>query len=250
MMVNPIIQGVLGSLAAGLATSIGALPALFFKGINKKFYHLTLGLAAGIMLAATFFSLLVPALEKGSALLVGAGIFAGALLIHLVDRHVPHDHFIKGHHGPKSTRLKGITLVLMAITIHNFPEGMAVGVGFAGGGMAGGLTLALGIGIQNIPEGMAVALPLKSEGYSSWQAFKWATLTGLVEPVGGLVGATLVTLARPFLPFIMALAAGAMLFVISEEMIPETHSQGLERLATFSLIGGFVLMMLLDVLLG
>ncbi len=250
MTVHPIVQGLLGSLAAGTATSLGALPALFFKGISRKAYHITLGLAAGIMLAATFFSLLLPALKRGHALVVGLGIITGALLIHMVDRHVPHEHFIKGPEGPPSTRLKGLSLVLMAITIHNFPEGMAVGVGFAGGGMAGGLPLALGIGIQNIPEGMAVALPLRSEGYSPWQAFKWATLTGLVEPLGGLVGATLATLARPFLPFIMALAAGAMLFVISEEMIPETHSRGLERLATFSLIGGFVLMMLLDVLLG
>ncbi len=250
MIESPILQGVFGSLAAGLATSIGAMPAFFFKSISKKFYHLTLGLAAGIMLAATFFSLLLPALEKGNVFLVGAGIFAGALLIHLMDKHVPHHHFLKGREGPQETRLKRLGLVLMAITIHNFPEGMAVGVGFASGGMAGGFTLALGIGIQNIPEGMAVALPLRSEGYSPWQAFRWATLTGLVEPLGGLVGATLATLARPFLPLIMALAAGAMLFVISEEMIPETHSQGLERLATFSLIGGFVFMMLLDVLLG
>jgi ZIP family zinc transporter len=208
-----------------------------------------LGFAAGVMLAATAFSLLIPAIEDGGAWVAVGGLLLGALVLHLIDRFVPHEHFIRGHEGP-SSRLRKIWLFVIAITIHNFPEGLAVGVGFGGGALGPAIALAIGIGLQNMPEGLAVALPLVGEGYSRRRALLYATLTGLVEPIGGLLGVSLVMLAEPLLPWGLAFAAGAMLFVISDEIIPESHRNGHERLATFGVMIGFAVMMLLDVLLG
>jgi zinc transporter, ZIP family len=172
----------------------------------------------------------------------------GAIGLFFVHRLVPHEHFLLGKEGPDSKRLERIWLFIIAITLHNFPEGMAVGVGFAGGDMSNGTSLAVGIGLQNVPEGFAVAISLLSIGYSRPTAFWVALLTGLVEPVGGAIGAAAVTLAEPLMPIILGLAAGAMLFVISDEIIPETHRRGYETIATFSLLGGFVAMMFLDTL--
>jgi ZIP family zinc transporter len=251
--------GVLGSLLAGLCTGVGALGIFLVRRLNPRIEDGLLSAAAGVMLAATFFSLLLPALERADALttsralavsMVAAGLLAGAAGLFVVHRLVPHEHFLMGKEGPDSTRLKRIWLFIIAITLHNFPEGMAVGVGFAGGDRSNGTSLAIGIGLQNLPEGFAVAISLLTIGYSRATAFWVATLTGLVEPLGGTIGAAAVTLAEPLMPAILGLAAGAMLFVISDEIIPETHRRGYENLATFSLLGGFVAMMYLDVIFG
>jgi len=232
------------------------LPAFIFKNVPEKLLNTLLGGAAGVMLAAASFSLIVPGIESGNSLWPGIGVYivifgmlAGALTLDIVDKCLPHEHFIIGHEGP-SSRLKRIWLFVFAITIHNFPEGMAVGVGFGSGNISDGISLAMGIGIQNMPEGLAVALPLMGLGYSRSRSFSIAVLTGLVEPVGGVLGAGAVTLFHPVLPFALAFAAGAMLFVISDEIIPETHARGRSRLATWGVMVGFVIMMALDNLLG
>lgn len=251
-----VATGILASLLAGLATGVGALPALFFKNVPDRLMSTLLGGAAGVMLAATSFSLIVPGIEHGNLLWPGHGVYVvaigilfGALCLDLVDRLLPHEHFILGHEGP-SSRMKRIWLFIIAITIHNFPEGLAVGVGFGGGDIADGTSLAIGIGLQNMPEGLAVALPLLALGYTRLKAIGIATLTGLVEPVGGILGVGAVSIFHPVLPIGMAFAAGAMLFVISDEIIPETHAKGRSRLATFGIIIGFIIMMTLDNLLG
>jgi ZIP family zinc transporter len=251
-----VATGLLASFLAGLATGVGALPAIFFKNVPDRVLNTALGGAAGVMLAATSFSLIVPGIEHGNLLWPGYGVYVvafgillGAFCLDLVDRLLPHEHFILGHEGP-SSRMKRIWLFIIAITIHNFPEGLAVGVGFGGGDIANGTSLAIGIGLQNMPEGLAVALPLLGLGYSRLKAIGIATLTGLVEPVGGLLGVGAVTVFQPILPLGLAFAAGAMLFVISDEIIPETHAKGRSRLATFGIIIGFVIMMSLDNLLG
>jgi len=251
-----VATGLIASLLAGLATGVGALPALFFKSVPDRLMSTLLGGAAGVMLAATSFSLIVPGIEHGNLLWPGYGVyvvaislFGGAICLDLVDRLLPHEHFILGHEGP-SSKMKRIWLFIIAITIHNFPEGMAVGVGFGSGDIANGTSLAIGIGLQNMPEGLAVALPLLGLGYSRLKAIGIATLTGLVEPVGGLLGVAAVSIFHPVLPIGLAFAAGAMLFVISDEIIPETHAKGRSRLATFGIIVGFIIMMTLDNLLG
>ena len=250
-----VATGLIASLLAGLATGVGALPALFFKNVPDRLMSTLLGGAAGVMLAATSFSLIVPGIEHGNLLWPGYGVyvvaislFGGAICLDLVDRLLPHEHFILGHEGP-SSKMKRIWLFIIAITIHNFPEGMAVGVGFGSGDIANGTSLAIGIGLQNMPEGLAVALPLLGLGYSRLKAIGIATLTGLVEPVGGLLGVAAVSIFHPVLPIGLAFAAGAMLFVISDEIIPETHAKGRSRLATFGIIVGFIIMMTLDNLL-
>ncbi len=254
--VDPILLGLVASLLAGLATAIGALPTLVTRSISPRIQDGLLGMAAGVMLAATIFSLLIPAMEHAGgglrgALVAGIGLFIGGFFLDMVDRYSPHQHFIKGPEGGGAvSSLQRIWLFIIAITIHNFPEGLAVGVGIGSGDLGSGLSLAMGIGLQNIPEGMAVALALLSERYSLGQVFLITLLTGLVEPVGGLLGVTAVTLAHSILPLALAFAAGAMLFVISDEIIPETHERGNERTATYMLLLGFVTMMLLDTTLG
>jgi len=247
-----VVIGFIASILAGLATGVGALPALFFKDISDKLFNSLLGAAAGVMLAATAFSLLVPGIEYGNEIwpgkglwIVSAGMIIGALFLHLADNHLPHLHFDSIPDANKES-LQKIWLFIIAITIHNFPEGMTVGVSFGAGDMKNGIVLAIAIALQNIPEGLAVALPLVGLGYNKWKAVGIATLTGLVEPVGGLLGVTMVTVFSSILPIAMGFAAGAMLFVISEEIIPETHSKGRSRYATFSLMIGFIIMMILD----
>jgi len=255
-----LLYGLGASAAAGLATGLGALPGLFFKDLSQKVLDTLLGFAAGVMLAATAFSLIVPGIEYGetnydsaplAVLVMVGGILFGAIFLDRLDKWIPHEHFVKGHEGPSSS-LRKTWLFVLAITLHNLPEGLAVGVGFGGGteeAIDQGTTLALGIGLQNMPEGLAVLLPLVREGYGRGRALWIATATGLVEPVAGALGAGLVGLFGPVLPFGMAFAAGAMLFVISDEIIPETH-RGSARLATFGVMVGFVVMMAMDVLLG
>lgn len=251
-----VVIGFVASILAGLATGVGALPALFFKNISNNLFNALLGAAAGVMLAATAFSLLVPGLAYGNQLWPGNGIYIvslgmllGAVFLHFADRQLPHVHF-DAVSDKNLKSLKKIWLFIIAITIHNFPEGMSVGVSFGSGDMNNGVVLAIAIALQNVPEGLAVALPLLGLGYNKWRAIGIATLTGLVEPVGGLLGITMVTIFEPVLPVAMGFAAGAMLFVISEEIIPETHSNGRSRYATFALMLGFVVMMFLDNLLG
>ena len=252
-------MGFLGSLLAGLLTGVGALGVFLFRTLTPRLEDGLLSFAAGIMLAAAFFSLLLPAIEYGelqfhsrnlAVAVVITGLLCGAGALFLMHRCLPHEHFLAGHEGPDAKALSRIWLFVFAITLHNFPEGMAVGVGFAGGDIANGMTLATGIGIQNVPEGLAVAVSLVAVGYSRLRAFLVGLLSGLVEPVGGLFGAVAVSLAGPLMPWTLAFAAGAMLFVISDEIIPETHRRGFENLATFSLLIGFAFMMYLDATLG
>ncbi|MDD1617369.1 MAG: zinc transporter, ZIP family [Methylococcaceae bacterium NSP1-2] len=251
-----VVIGFLASILAGLATGVGALPALFFKNISNNLFNSMLGAAAGVMLAATAFSLLVPGIEFGNAIwpakgiyVVSLGMLVGAAFLHYADKQLPHVHFASIS-DTQLNSLKKVWLFIIAITIHNFPEGMSVGVSFGSGEMKNGVVLAIAIALQNIPEGLAVALPLVGLGYNKWRAVGIATLTGLVEPVGGLLGITMVTAFQPILPIAMGFAAGAMLFVISEEIIPETHSNGRSRYATFALMMGFIIMMVLDNMLG
>ncbi|MFA5530370.1 MAG: ZIP family metal transporter [Thiohalomonadaceae bacterium] len=259
MMFSPFLTGVLASLAAGLATGVGALPLFALRTVDARTQDMMLGFGAGVMLAASFFSLLNPALAEGTlrfdsaalaATVVVTGFLSGGLLFFGADHWLPHEHFIAGPEGADPHKLRRIWLFVIAITIHNFPEGLSVGVGFGSGNMSNGLALTIGIALQNMPEGLVVALALAAEGYRRWQAFTVALLTGLVEPVGAVLGAGIVTLAAGMLPWMLALAAGAMIYVISDEIIPETHRKGFQKEATGSVMVGFVVMMFLDVVLA
>ena len=252
---NTFLVGMLASIGAGLMTGIGAIPIFFTKNISQKMLDALLGFAAGVMLAATSFSLIIPSIEYAGgglrgALITSAGILAGGIFLDLTDKYSPHIHLLDNRQEGISASLKRIWLFIIAITIHNFPEGLAVGVGFGDNNISNGLILAIGIGLQNIPEGLAVALALVRENYSPKKAFLIALLTGLVEPIGGFLGLWMVKFFQPILPFTLAFAAGAMLFVISDEIIPETHRGGHEREATYGIMIGFVVMMILDVTLG
>ncbi len=245
MIEDVIWLGSAASLVAGLATGAGALPVLFTKKISDKLLDVLLGFSAGVMLAATAFSLIVPAIDLSSPWVAAFGIIIGAIVLYVADRFIPHFHPALGPEGP-SSGLSRAWLLILAITIHNFPEGLAVGVSFGSGEVAAGFVIAMAIGLQNMPEGLAVALPLLREGYSRRRSLWYGTLTGLVEPVGGLLGVALVSVFHPILPWALAFAAGAMLFVVSDEMIPESHRKGFEKEATFGFMVGFVIMMLLD----
>ena len=250
LFTDPISLGILASLLAGGATGLGAIPVLLGGDFSRRTLDIMLGIAAGVMLAASAFSLLVPALEMvvdwvGVISVVSFGFLFGGVFIHLSDKYIPHEHFVKGPEGPKSSMSK-VWLLVLAITIHNFPEGLAVGVSFGVGDIAGGISVAVAIGLQNVPEGLAVAAPLVREGYSKKYAAGLALLTGLVEPIGGVLGVTIVVVAAFLLPYGLAFAAGAMIFVVGEEMVPESHAAGNERAATWGLMIGFVVMMMLD----
>jgi len=242
---DTVLLGSVVSLFVGLATGVGALPVLVTKQVSDRLLDVMLGFSAGIMLAATSFSLIIPAIALNGPLVAAVGIVVGAFVLHLIDRFIPHLHPTMGAEGPPS-KLSKVWLFVIAITIHNFPEGLAVGVSFGSGNVADGFVVAMAIGLQNMPEGLAVALPLLREGYSRRRSVWYGTLTGLVEPVGGVLGVGLVAIFHPILPWALAFAAGAMLFVVSDEIIPESHRKGFEREATFGLIAGFVIMMFLD----
>jgi zinc transporter, ZIP family len=249
------LVGVLFSLAAGLATGLGAILVFFTRNISVKLQDIFMGFGAGVMLAAISFSLIIPGLEAAgngvsAALIVVAGILIGGIFLAFIDKVIPHDHFITGHEGIDTRKLKKVWLFIFAITLHNFPEGMAVGVGFGGGDILKGISLAIGIGLQNIPEGLIVALALIAHKYGIMKSFLIALATGLVEPIGGLLGAGIVSVFMPLLPWALAFAAGAMLFVISDEIIPESHRKGFAKQATFGLMVGFVVMLFLDVVFG
>ncbi len=254
-----LVIGAIASLGAGLATVIGALPVLLPINLTQRVQGIMLGFGGGVMLAATSFSLIVPATEAAiaqgqsqtsAALIIVIGILLGGLFLQLAHQFLPHEHFFKGQENVRYNNLKRIWLFIAAITIHNFPEGLAVGVNFGNNNITNGIPVALGIGLQNIPEGLVVALSLVAEKYSAGYAVWISLLTGLVEPIGGLIGLGVVNIANFILPWAMAFAAGAMLFVISDEIIPESHRQGLEKEGTIGVMVGFVIMMFLDIALG
>ena len=244
----------LTALGVGSATVIGALIGFAFKGISHKFSDIVLSFAAGVMLAAAVLGLIVPSIENGGKwgiLVTVAGIFAGAICLNLVDKIVPHLHKLAGDdiESHKSTSLSKVMLFVTAIAIHNLPEGIAAGVGFGAGDTAGALVIAGGIALQNIPEGLVIIAPMLAAGVKPKKTFLIAALTGFIEIVGTLIGYA-VGFASAILPFALAFAGGTMLYVISDEMIPETHAHGSERGATYALLVGFCLMLVTDVLLG
>lgn len=246
-----MFEMLLASTLAGLATGIGALPILFIKTISHKVRDTMLGFAAGVMVAASCFSLILPALEIGSIWETVGGIIAGVFVLTLVDTFIPHIHPGEMHANGEDFKVwRRALLMIIAITLHNIPEGLAVGVGYGSEEIGIGLVIAVAIAAQNAPEGLVVAAPLRERGIKPWKVLAIATATGLVEPIGALFGYAVVSVAAGLLPFALAFAAGAMLFVVSSELMPETHGHGYEKLATLSFIGGFILMMLLDHLLG
>ena len=245
----------LTALGVGGATVIGALIGFIFKGISHKFSDIVLSFAAGVMLAAAVLGLIVPSVEYGGKwgiLITVAGIFVGAVCLNLVDKVVPHLHKMAGDdiESHRNSSLSKVMLFVTAIAIHNLPEGIAAGVGFGAGDTAGALVIAGGIALQNIPEGMVIISPMLAAGVKPKKTFLIAALTGLVEVVGTLIGFFAVSIASAILPFALAFAGGTMLYVISDEMIPETHAHGSERGATYALLVGFCLMLVTDVLLG
>jgi len=246
----------LTALGVGGATVIGAVIGFLFKKISHRFSDIVLAFAAGVMLAAAVLGLILPSLEYGGKyglIITVAGIFAGAASLSLIDKLTPHLHNllgpdIEGH--DKNANLNKVLLFVMAIAIHNFPEGIAAGVGFGSGNDAEALLIAGGIALQNIPEGMVIIAPMLTAGVSARKTFLCAMATGLVEVIGTLLGYLAVSIASAILPFALAFAGGTMLYVISDEMIPETHAHGSERGATYALLVGFCIMLVSDVLLG
>ncbi len=247
----------LTALGVGGATVIGALIGFIFKETSHKFSDIVLAFAAGVMLAAAVFGLIMPSVEYGGKyglLVTVAGVFTGALCLNGVDKLVPHLHKMSGGLGEEDHRgnekLNKVLLFVLAIAIHNLPEGIAAGVGFGSGNTAEALVIAGGIALQNIPEGMVIIAPMLAAGIKPKKTFLFAALTGVVEVLGTLLGYFAVSLSTAILPFALAFAGGTMLYVISDEMIPETHAHGSERGATYSLLVGFCLMLVCDVLLG
>ena len=247
---------ILTALGVGGATLIGAILGFIFKGISHRFSDIVLSFAAGIMLSAAVLGLILPSLEYGGKwgiLVTVAGIFAGALALNVIDKIVPHLHKMAGSDIESHSNSEGLSKVLLfvtAIAIHNLPEGIAAGVGFGGGDTSQALLIAGGIALQNIPEGMVIIGPLLASGVSAKRTFIIAALTGVVEVIGTFIGFFAVSVSQIILPFALAFAGGTMLYVISDEMIPETHAHGSERGATYALLVGFCVMLISDVLLG
>ena len=245
----------LTALGVGGATIIGVAVGFIFKNISHKFSDIVLSFAAGVMLAAAVLGLIIPSIEYGGKfgqIITVGGIFAGAEAISLIDKLVPHLHKLAGADPEDHTasKLTKVLLFVTAIAIHNLPEGIAAGVGFGSGNDAQALVIAGGIALQNIPEGMVIIGPMLAAGIKPKRTFALAALTGLVEVVGTLIGYLAVSVATAILPFALAFAGGTMLYVISDEMIPETHAHGHQRGATYALLLGFCLMLVTDVLLG
>jgi ZIP family zinc transporter len=246
-------------------TALGAAGVFFFKTVNKRVLNAMLGFAAGIMIAASFWSLLAPAIEMSeggplpSWFPAVVGFLVGGLFLWIIDKILPHLHIgqpTEAAEGVKTQWQRSVLLVL-AITPHNFPEGLAVGVAFGavaaglpGASLAGAVALAIGIGLQNLPEGLAVSVPLRREGMGRFKAFMYGQASGMVEPIAGVLGAAAVLLIKPLLPYALAFAAGAMIYVVIEELIPEAQQEEDTHAATIGGMLGFALMMLLDVALG
>ncbi len=265
---NPVVQALLATLFTWFVTAVGSATVFFFKKINKKVLNAMLGFAAGVMIAASFWSLLAPAIDMAEALdqnavfMAAAGFLSGGAFLFLADKLMPHLHMgqkTKDAEGIKTSWERSVLLVL-AITLHNIPEGLAVGVAFGAAALGmptattvGAIALAIGIGLQNFPEGAAVSIPLRREGMSRWKSFFYGQASGIVEPFAGVLGAYAVVHMQRILPFALAFAAGAMIYVVVEELIPEAH-QGDDNLrsdiATLGCLVGFTIMMILDVSLG
>ena len=262
---DPIVQALLATCFTWFVTALGASAVFFFRTVNRKVLDGMLGFAAGVMIAASFWSLLAPAIEMAEEaggipwLPATVGFLLGGAFLWGVDKLLPHLHIgypTEEAEGLQTTWRRSVLLVL-AITLHNFPEGLAVGVAFgaAAAGMpsatvAGAVALALGIGLQNFPEGMAVSVPLRREGMSRFRAFWYGQMSGMVEPIAGVLGAAAVLLIRPILPYALAFAAGAMIYVVVEELIPESQLETITDVATIGAMLGFAVMMTLDVALG
>ena len=245
----------LTAIGVGGATVVGSLIGFLFKNVTHKFSDIVLSFAAGVMLAAAVFGLILPSVEYGGkwgVLVTVAGVFVGAICLNLMDKAVPHLHKLVGaeteaHHN---ANLNKVLLFVMAIAIHNLPEGIAAGVGFGAGNTSQALIIAGGIALQNVPEGMVIIGPMLAAGISKKRTLIAALMTGLVEVVGTLIGYFAVSISTAILPFALAFAGGTMLYVISDEMIPETHAHGSQRGATYTLLIGFCFMLVMDVLLG
>ena len=245
----------LTALGVGLSTVIGAIIGFIFKKISHKFSDIVLSFAAGVMLSAAVLGLIMPSIEYGGKygiIITVAGIFAGALCLNLIDRLVPHLHRLVGAdtESHNNANLSKVLLFVTAIAIHNLPEGIAAGVGFGSGDNTQALLIAGGIALQNVPEGMVIIGPMLAAGVTPRKTFVCAMITGLIEVIGTLIGYFAVTVSAAILPFALAFAGGTMLYVISDEMIPETHAHGSERGATYALLIGFCVMLISDVLLG
>jgi len=265
MCYNPILLALLATLFTWGLTAAGSGMVFFFKTINQKVLNAMLGFAAGVMIAASFWSLLAPAIDMTEAsggikyIPPVVGFLAGGAFLYIVDKILPHLHLglsVDNAEGIKTQWQRSVLLVL-AITLHNFPEGLAVGVAFGAlsctsdiGLLAGGIALAFGIGLQNFPEGAAVSIPLRREGLSRLKAFNLGQMSGIVEPIAGVLGAYMVSVMRPILPYALSFAAGAMIFVVAEELIPESQQGDETDLSTVGAMLGFATMMFLDVALG
>ncbi len=261
--IDPILAALIATLFTWFLTALGASVVFFFKNMNRVVLDGMLGFTGGVMVAASFWSLLAPAIEmsegEGFMKIIPAsvGFFIGALFLFGLDKFLPHLHInFKETEGVKSPWQR-TTLLVLAITLHNIPEGLAVGVLFGGvaagipeASIAGAVTLAIGIGIQNFPEGIAVSMPLRRMGMSRFKSFMYGQSSAIVEPIAGVLGAVAVTFFTPILPYALAFAAGAMIFVVVEEVIPETQQDKNTDIATLGFIGGFIVMMALDVALG
>ena len=252
-------HAILGGLGGFGATALGAIMAIAFRDIAQRTQDIMLGFAAGMMLAASSFSLILPGLAAAreitgtgplAAATVVTGLGLGVLLMLGLDRFIPHEHESVGRQGPHSERINRVWLFVLAITLHNLPEGMAIGVSFASGDMNVGLPLTTAIAIQDIPEGLAIALALRATGLSPLKAMLVAVGSGLMEPLGSVIGLGISSGFAIAYPLSLGLAAGAMLFVVSHEVIPETHRNGHQTSATLGVMGGFAVMMFLDTALG
>lgn len=262
---SPIIQALFGTLFTWGVTALGSAMIFFTKEVNRKLLDGMLGFASGVMIAASYWSLLAPAIEMSENLSVPSwfpatiGFLLGGGFLFAVDKLLPHMHRKDGEtftEGPKTSWQRSV-LLITAITLHNIPEGLAVGVAFGaaaagveGAGIASAVALALGIGIQNFPEGLAVSAPLRREGWKLGKSFLYGQFSGMVEPIAGLIGAAATLLMRPILPYALAFAAGAMIYVVAEELIPESKREGHSDIPTIGVMLGFAVMMLLDVALG
>ncbi len=245
----------LTALGVGGATVLGAIIGFLIEKVSHKFNDIILGFAAGIMLCAAVVGLIIPSAQEGNVFIAIIGIFIGAIVLNLVDKFIPHlhnamDSGLEERHPKNTLKHSKIMLFVLAIAIHNFPEGMAAGVGFGTGNNAGAITIALGIALQNIPEGMVIIAPMVAQGVSKKKALLISSLTGVIEIIGTLIGYFLVSVSTAVLPFALAFAGGTMLYIISDEMIPETHSHGNETGATYSILVGFAIMLLISVLVG
>ncbi len=255
-----VLSALLGGSVAALATALGTLPVMLSQRISERTQDTMFGFGAGVMLAACSFSLIIPGINASRAAGAGAweaggtmggAILLGALVLLLMERLLPHEHFIKGVEGGQASRtLRRTWLFVFAIALHNLPEGLAIGVGYASGDTMRAGALATGIAIQDVPEGLVVAVALLAAGYKRWLAVGLGMASGLVEPLGAVLGAAVVSYSAALLPWGLGFAAGAMLFVISHEIIPESHRKGHESWATGGLMLGFVIMMVLDTALG